>query len=104
VRRITVDEVKAAYEKTGLKPQKDNWFSDDFRCACAIGALFAAAYPEVPNAPGSVVQQWAYREFGADYVDEFVGGFDCPQVPLDNLIGDLDGRAVAAAIFGEVQS
>ena len=36
--RITVDMVKEAYAKSGLKPMAREWLSDDRSCGCAVAA------------------------------------------------------------------
>jgi hypothetical protein len=101
VRRITVDEVKAAYEKTGLKPTRGEYIYGRF-CACAMGALAVAN--GVP-CDYDAARSWAFSQYGADYCNAFANGFDskspwgCDEV---HEAGQADGELVAAAIFGEV--
>ena len=104
MKRITVEEVKAAYEKTGLKPVRGT-FNDGKGCGCALGALYMA---QGGAACCSDPEEWCDAEFDFAYWDGFAGGFDAKEdfslpdyVSLSRKEGHADGRAVAAAIFGE---
>jgi hypothetical protein len=115
MRRITVDEVKAAYEKTGLKPKRGQYISHDKTCGCAIGALVLAEGIDASANCGAMATDYAERVFGENYRVGFVHGFDARdkdyrkrhcKFPTDEGQceyddGFNDGRAVAAAIFGE---
>ena len=111
MRRITVDEVRAAYEKTGLTPVRHMWLSDN--CACALTACMLSSGVQRKEI-ALAEQQWACDELasttlGLDeaYTDFFTSGFDgcrLGTVTEEEGYGYQDGRAVAAAIFGEVQS
>lgn len=100
-RRITPEEVLAAYHRhPEIKPARDCYCFD---CeACAIGVLFVDGYGIPEN--DDTVENWAQIEFGASYESGFVSGFDDGEVMDrgdDWQQGYADGRAVAAAVFGE---
>lgn len=69
---ITFEDVKAAYEKTGLKPKAHVTLKDG--CACPLGALYASL---------------------GDYVGDYVGG-----LPLDRvaaILGIASNQAYSVA-------
>lgn len=97
-RRITVEEVKAAYAKTGMEPRRRTPYGNG--ACCAMRALSMAA--------GSrYCHYWGWDNFGEDYTTGFIHGFDgevsfsCRLSSERYAIGEQDGLAVAAAIFGE---
>jgi hypothetical protein len=80
MKRITVDEVRAAYEKTGLKPAVNDLLDSEFNHyqptrGCGLGALYVAdgglAYM---NATVSVVAK--DLGLGKAYAYGFSDGFD----------------------------
>lgn len=104
-RRITVEEVRAAYRKTGLRPWRGAFHYEDEKCACALGAVFFATggkrkgmlalYAE------EVTEHLKLDEF---YQAGFIKGFDNQRAIGDEpyyLLGYTDGQACAAAVFGE---
>jgi len=97
--RITIDEVRAAYAATGVKPKRGDYVDrqeDGTLCACAIGALAIQAGVESHYAP---VRRWAHEKYGLGYVNAFVAGFDGDLI--DGNGGCRDGIDVAEAIFGK---
>lgn len=101
MRRITVEEVKEAYAKTGMTPTRNNYGADS-NCGCAIGALARLA--------GKHPVDFRWETFEPSYSLSFMDGFD--DAPLCTKyrdtrtaeIGYQDGKDCAAAIFGEVKS
>lgn len=97
MKRITVEMVKEAYAKTGLKPKNQCFF--DNGCACAIGAMY---YEKTGSAAGGFARGWADEMFTDIYADGFIYGFD-EQYPAwqDNpyyMQGYEDGRAAWEAV------
>lgn len=106
MRRITVDEVNAAYAATGVKPGRGS-FHDANGCYCALGVLHLA------SGDSGCPEEWCDNNFPLHYWDQFAGAFDGKSEPclcVDNphyeaqLAGFEDGRAAALAIFGEVSA
>lgn len=93
-KRITPNEVKQAYVDTDMVPQHATMHEvrelDQFsgarypvpqHCGCAFGTLFRQRtgfyHNENPNgAKTHDAYDWAIREYGNDYVDGFILGFD----------------------------
>jgi hypothetical protein len=103
MRRITPEEVKAAYEKTGLKPFRGSYMRTGTGEACGIGVK---AFAE----SGEKWWDWVDRHTRDNkaYHYGFVGGFDGSGLgpnkeddPADYELGRLDGEAAAAAVFQE---
>lgn len=109
--RITPEQVKAAYEKTGMKPARCSmlwWKKDGAPCGCGLGALFVAshggldAFRDVVLMPA--LRPWAQERWGAKYVYGFIVGFDDNGLPCNDARkreGRADGRAAAALVFSE---
>lgn len=107
-RRVSPEEVVAAYKATGAKPKQGKWCRKDY-CgdvmACGLGVMY---YQETHdhNASASEVEAWATQRYGAKYVANFIVGFDCPDFrPEYKLEGDAcrgfcDGRAAFYAATG----
>lgn len=96
MKRITVDEVLAAYKATGLKPLRGSAISSTHSC-CALGALSQQLRGHRRD-----VYSWSYQEFGTEYSTGFTLGFDWGDDPSDiTSQAFLDGRAAAAAVFAE---
>jgi hypothetical protein len=113
MRRISVEDVLAAYEKTGLEPAEtgDAWYRGN--CACAIGALMCA--DERVRERGG--RPYKYSRVGTPakilrlepvYVSGFSRGFDgneseCDAVKPENhesyCAGYEDGLAVRRALW-----
>lgn len=104
MRRITVEEVKAAYAKTGIVPDRND-------CSrCAMAALIRAAGIPVdgPSSFGQKGREWVASHFSRPYRAGFINAFDgaspCTYsgAPEDQALYDQgydDGEACAAAVF-----
>lgn len=80
-RRITVDEVRAAMEKTGFKLCTVNIHPvPDFNKCCAMGQIANAADDNVLYKRENDSWEWDYIEdkYGYDYMRGFYRGFDNP--------------------------
>jgi hypothetical protein len=99
VKRITVDEVKAAYAKTGLTPIRKRFLSPDCQCGCPLSALYFSEHPGPVGGP-LAVESWANQTFGHSYTGGFVSGCDGGSYSAtgDYFVGMQDGRAVAIAL------
>ena len=105
LKRITVEEVKAAYAKTGITPERGMWCNGMGTCACGLCVLFLAD----GGIPGRAFSQAIYPRLGIehDYGSGFIVGFDGEGLEDENAImrlGYLDGQACAAAVFTQEQS
>jgi len=122
MRRITVEEIKEAYKKTGIKPMRKAFAERrcEEKCGCALTALacsvtsfefiesLVSADNELDLVYRPVVERVAARlGLNKDYAVGFIGGFDSLprgwylQYPTE-LVGYDDGNLVALAIFAEV--
>lgn len=102
--RITPEQVKAAYEQTGLKPVQGEYFDRDVpplcanepTLACGLGALYRSVFPG-GEADGVSVEKWADTKYGCEYRDGFINGFDGCRVMANETdewkIGHQDGQA-----------
>lgn len=99
MKRVSLDAVRAAYLKTGLRPQRGSWFR------CALGALLRAQGTSL--APGERPLGIVSRILGLRrvYIRGFVRGFDraAPMSPVCWLpayrVGYADGERIARAVF-----
>jgi hypothetical protein len=76
--RITVDQVRRAYEITKLDPIACGWFDEN--CGCPQTALYLVHHEKDRSDKvtlGSKVAEWAARHYGREYADAFRAGFDC---------------------------
>lgn len=103
-RRIRVRDVKAAYKKTGFIPQQNLTLdenADGVIYACPIGALS----PEHKHHDATEIFKWANHQYGRDYVNGFVKGFDNGFIYIDVTencaLGRRDGVTVRKSIFKE---
>ena len=110
MKRITVEDVKAAYEKCRLAPVRGmfrDWepFPSRVCGCCAQSALAAAAGLDIRRCSPGKIADWAADEYGANYAQSFRHGFDglAMHQVSDDAQGYADGVAVAAAIFGETK-
>jgi hypothetical protein len=111
MRRITVSEVKAAYEKCGIKPInrtfKEYGTFDSVCAGCAVTALAGSQGVDIVCTRAGELRRWAEQKYGQKYTGGFLGGFDRRLDRRyfldseDETMGWDDGRAAAAAIFGE---
>ncbi|MDE2102417.1 MAG: hypothetical protein KGL39_34545 [Patescibacteria group bacterium] len=99
-RRITADEVIAAYQKTGLRPVIRKYLDVD--CGCPLSALYFSEHPDAPRgASGANTVEWAEDTYGTLYRLGFVDGFDymCPRGSFGRMLeGESDGIAVRKAL------
>lgn len=110
MKRITPDEVLAAYKATGLKPARYLWYTEDNGgCACAMGALIAWKYPgELEAVDEDDIEikcdDISSCDWGLSYSCGFVTGFDSGDLPSERSeewqYGFDDGCSAAAAVFG----
>jgi hypothetical protein len=123
MKRITVDEVRAAYEKTGLTPVRGNfctystsqlrdyWTQTElgievkltYDCGCALTACCRA---EDKPFPEDVEHAASELDLDESYASGFINGFDgvvlCPEDvdgPVAYEAGYADGVAAAKAVF-----
>lgn len=100
-KRISPEEVVAAYKKRGLKAIQND-FRDDAGNVCAIVIICQEAGA---NAAIYHVMDWAMRHFGAHYRRGFLNGFDSyPYVPTRQKRyneGYEDGVAAREACVNE---
>lgn len=117
MKRITPEEVKAAYEATGLSPNRGCWYDDG--CGCGLTAYAIAngivSLADIQAVPDDQDNEYAVCDplvavLGTIYVSGFVDGFDNsrirPRVSSRDDIsayecGFTDGQSAAALIFGE---
>lgn len=96
MKRITVDQVRLAYEQTGKKPMNMEDSSGDYCCpAVAVGLATG-----LKNYPGLFDYLWS--TYGRAYVDGFVNGVDGDWKEADPTPdwerGYEDGEAVRVAL------
>lgn len=106
MRRVTVDEVIAAYNQTGLKPKQRNYFWND-GCACAFGVLYIANRGSIEDErKGYFADKYADDLTGStDYTNGFIAGFDGDELENEEydkefLAGFEDGTATWNAVKG----
>lgn len=114
-RRVTPEEVKAAYEATGAEPRRRTWVTPKRgmsvveNCgdaqACGLGVMFLKERQpsKISEDTWNAASYYAKSEFGEDYVQGFVSGFDNPgHVPGHKgreCQGFCDGKAAAELMF-----
>jgi hypothetical protein len=104
VKRVSVEEVKAAYAATGMRPYRGSYCSslDGQLCGCGLGAVF---FKEKHYSPGGTCDVHKALKLDYEYIGGFVGGFDgdspeeCEGGEYE-LAGYADGKAAAEAVFG----
>jgi hypothetical protein len=109
MRRITVEEVKMAYEAIDYKPQDRIWLDMDNKCCCALSAV---ALKENRADEQTLHNQCGYKdmanllELDDKYVKGFVYGFDNEdfeddeyEPTVEELFGMKDGQKVRKAIL-----
>ncbi len=104
MKRITPEEVVAAYQKTGLKPNASTFLNPKGTCGCGIGALCLAETDRLEN--GVSVLDWGAEQFGHEYEGGFSDGFCLEGIALEYVPcryaeGYADGRAAAEAVEKE---
>ena len=101
-KRISPEEVVAAYEAKGLTPIQGETLDLLDKCACGIGALYAREQREI-----AWPMIWAESIYSADYAEGFACGFDnyAPMELGDRYQqGHADGRAAWDAVRGMVEN
>lgn len=98
-KRITPEQVVAAYAATRLKPTQGFWINPSATCACGLGALIATRQKYLDR---GMTWDDAAIKLGVPigYVRSFTLGFDGVSrncVP-DHIEGFDDGRAAAMAV------
>lgn len=94
INRITPDQVKAAYESTGLKPEQCIWIdtSAGRNCACGLSTVYVSKFDQetletkVSTADGYFPVVIGHGlELDYHYVDGFTCGFDGASSLLDRV-------------------
>lgn len=104
MKRISVDEVRAAYAVTGLEPVRNTGLYLDHLSSgqgCPVDALFRHRSKRTSASAAFIADVLGVSE---DYLYGFVCGVDATDQVIsgtDVACGYADGRAVANAIFGE---
>jgi hypothetical protein len=81
MKRITVTEVRAWFRKAGLSPAYGEWMTNDHR-ACPLTARYLAAHAHPHRGTmlcvnlGGRVANSAIREYGGEYIEGFIDGWD----------------------------
>lgn len=117
-KRVTPEEVKAAYASSGLIVRQGTVFGSESQrkdaggcCGCAMAALYFDAHPEElircemgePYDVGAPYQ-WFAVEYGDEYLSGFLGGFDNAEIYQEYaqdtrwLEGHADGLAAWEAV------
>jgi hypothetical protein len=99
MKRITVQDVRRAYEVTGLKPTNCDW-GDGVKCGCPLTAVLAADGDCSPaDAASDLVDNDPYcTGFICGVDDDLTGSHErSPKF----LQGYTDGLEVRSAIFGD---
>ena len=113
MKRISVEMVREAYAKTGLRPGHGSFFPGD-KCACALGALYYEKHGLSVDDP-QTVREFLDARYPPWYVTGFARGFDgmarilpafCRDEAKHEEIrrGYADGQACAVAVFTQEQS
>lgn len=101
--RVTPAQVLAAYEKTGMLPTRGamHVVIGDQVCGCGLGAMFVAEFGRSPYIDDQGEQ--VGLRYNA-YLEAFIDGFDARyQFASLNpiaVVGKIDGRDCARAVFG----
>lgn len=106
--RITVAEVEAAYEQTGISPVQCFYYDEGDNCGCPMAALYCVSKgkPELEEYDSDDISRWADQKYGFAYHEGFVTAVDNNKVdetPYQEKErykeGYKDGLAVFEAIF-----
>lgn len=89
-RRITVEQVKRAYEIVGLRPMCRDYFNYILGCCCPQTALYLVHHRDDLTKVhiGGLVNVWAERNYGREYAESFRQAFD-RLVDADSLVDAL---------------
>lgn len=93
--RINPEEVKKAYAKTGLKPQRHKFLNGG--CACGLGSVYAQKTGR-RDAFGKEIVNYIKALFSVniDYIYDFIDGFDGHRSfgnSTEYMTGYVDGQA-----------
>lgn len=104
IKRITPDEVVAAYDKTGLGVMQGGYFDADGTCACGMGVYAAARFGVDPRNYHAVDIDLAFIRVGftREYLRGFYNGFDGRARERGHAQEDL-GRADGVAAYEATQ-
>lgn len=113
-KRITPEQVKAAYKSCGMEPIRHDFYEPAISCCPALGCGIAAVVIDSCDAPDG--EEWdaftidvaASQIYGDGYTAGFVCGFD--NYELESFdgqspgfgIGYADGKAAAKSVFDDV--
>lgn len=100
IKRITPDQVKAAYEMTGLRPVQCEWLDTAAgrNCACGLSAVYAERFniDSLEEAHGFYDDDGISEtievglELDRNYISGFVAGFDAGDIDnTSNLFTDI---------------
>jgi hypothetical protein len=107
MRRITVNEVKAAYEKTGLKPSRGTWATDNCACGLGVCAIAQSGMNGDDLCADTVFPTLGIKDwYGVGFIDGFDNRSQLTKFAEEKskdlfTAGFEDGRAAALAIFGD---
>lgn len=105
--KITIEEVKQAYEKTGLQPTTHEYYSPEGQC-CPFGAIILATHPEILESGMSAreivytISQEGKSIFGIGYMWGFTDAIDGKFFGINEerySEGYRDGKKVGDSIF-----
>ncbi len=103
-KRITVNAIKSAYKKTGLKPTVCSWFNHGE--ACPIGAIAMAngvvTKKDSLTRRENKAYQWAMDKYGSDYVERFLEAYDEKKAGFQSP-GGQDGFMARLAVYDKVE-
>ena len=106
MKRITVPMVKEAYKFTGFIPKQGRFFSEEGKCACPLGALYAFKNGiELSKSlnDGEILLS-LQKDYDAAYLRGFANGFDNNKLinaTEKSSLGYHDGIMVKNALFNE---
>ncbi|ALS22125.1 hypothetical protein [Paenibacillus naphthalenovorans] len=99
--RITPEMVLKAYQKTGLKPIRGEYFSDG--CACGMGAIYKLHGGNIIS--GIEVDKYTMNLTSINYMEGFYTGFDGKEdlteetaFNKEEWMGYVDGKAAWEAV------
>jgi hypothetical protein len=105
MKRITPEEVVAAYKETGLKPVTDDFGDERSKCGCALTAL---AYKNNPTVELHTIlydfadgEDFSVLPYDVQYIKDFISGFDRSSSLHKNTQGYQDGSAARHAVSKE---
>jgi hypothetical protein len=102
MKRITPEEVVAAYKETGLKPVTEDFGNAVKNCGCALTALTAMVHPDTEI--NDIIEAFENDDFplvsyDRNYLIDFIAGFD--ESSCDDTQGYQDGHNARKAVSKE---